>query len=379
MDFDDINKTLQGSDRYLIEESIGRGGGGTVYRAYDKALQRKVAIKLISCANENAIVEARSVAKCDSPYVIQVFDVYQNDKYLGIVMELVEGDNPLTSEIIADFSFDRFCDFYSQVLQAVRSIHASNLLHLDLKPSNILVDAQGRVKVTDFGISVLKNQRHALEEKDKIFRKGSWYCLSPEQLSQESVGEFTDIFSLGILLHTYLFKKHPFLVPGDAASCRENILLAEPQATRVVPGDELAPLVELTKRMLRKKTKERPTLHEISEIFQNTILSSRHDFLSEETQDIPVETSIFSLSYKAKWIFPGCIFISLLGISFFWKLMHPPLLSTLVTPPLQIMNKDNLDFIAHQDNNLLVATIIEDELQSAVIGDSRRRLVSKKE
>ena len=220
-------------NRYSIEESIGQGGEGVVYQAYDRALQRKVAVKVIPYHDKGTLLEARAIARCDSPYVIQVYDVAYDDKYLCIVMELVEGNAPLTTDSIIEMTPDQFCHFFSQVLEAVESIHRSRLLHLDLKPSNILVDNEKRVKVTDFGISVFRDVSMFEDSKITIQRKGSWYCLSPEQLTQQAVSEATDIFALGILLYTYLFKTHPFLVSGMRQQA-ERILFRGRFCTRLL-------------------------------------------------------------------------------------------------------------------------------------------------
>lgn len=328
--------------RYTMEEAIGREGDGTVFRAYDKLLQRYVAIKLILNQNKNAIVDARTMARCHSPYVIQVFDVFHDEQQMGIVMELITGGNRSTSGSIADMSTDIFYKFYHQVIEAIKSIHQNNLLHLDLKPSNILIDSQGNVKVANFGVAKL-TCKESVNEIVKSDQRRSWHYLAPEQIQGESVSEATDIFTLGIILYTYLFKVHPFLVHGDTKKSQDNIIDAKLQSSSVQISDSEAPLVELVTKMLSRNKAERPSLASVYWITSHFFNDYHHSDNHLYAHNVRMKNSPVLTFDRFKLIVIFIISCVLIGVGgYLWIINPQPIRTTLVVSPLKIKNENNL-------------------------------------
>ncbi len=371
------------SDRYQIEKSIGEGGQGTVFRAYDKVLQRQVAIKRLRCRDYESLFEARAIARCSSPHIVHVYDLLQDDQYCHIVMEIVDSSREVTAEHIAAMPTKDFYDFFQQLLDAVEAIHSNGVLHLDLKPGNILQDAGGRIKVTDFGISMLKTSLH--REKGYSHggqRMGSWYCLAPEQLVEGKVTEATDIFALGVMLHHYLYQCHPFMVAGDASATRENILAGKPLTPDVdIDGNRQA-LLDLTAAMLHKRPEARPSLELVRQVVCGCARLDVPHALPDKTLELEglAEPGLLRGHSRGFW-FALCAVI-LLGLALlilFSKAWWREEKTTLVVPALKTGGELGSPDPEVSDTNFLVAAIVEDELEAAVIQDPGRRLVSKKE
>ncbi len=364
-------KLLDQQDRYRIDGLLGRGGGGEVYSAFDIQLHREVAIKVIDYRGINTFIEAQALARLDSSLIVRVFDVFHDENSVAIVMEIIKNSQTVSSASIEKMTESSFLNFYEQILSAVETIHSAKLLHLDLKPSNILVNENGNVKLTDFGISISVNDRNdENHSRNKNETKGSWFSITPEHFNFKKLSEGTDVFALGILLFNYLYKAHPFIVHGDAAATKKNIINAQIQyPEKNTNKNEL--LISTVTRMLDKKVSKRPTVEEVLKII-------RH---ARALIDMPTETIV--LPKRKRILKPGILLFVLAVIvsstMFLFVQKSNPVLTALVVPPTKIEADNNPVNLKQQDYNLLVATIIEDEIEAAVISDPGRSLVSKKE
>lgn len=357
-------------DRYRIDNYLGGGGFGDVYSAFDTVLLRHVAIKFIPYEGEQTLHEAQALARCSSPNVVEIHDVIEDGNQIGIVMEKVVFV-PLDFDIIGNMDQKVFLDCFSQIIKAVKAVHSSGLLHLDLKPANILLTQQGHVKVSDFGLSTNKNTAATSHTSPS---RGSWECLSPEQLLQTTVSEATDIFALGIILYTYLFKEHPFIAEGDIAATQKNIQSATLPAKHSLPCS-LPELEQLVFLMLSKKQKKRPTLEQITSAIDSSNARYMISSAFSDTLDLP-ETSFFALHKKHL----AMAFIVLLsGSGILIQQLSNTTSSTLVVPTIKINKEDQAKNAELSENAQFITAIIEDEIESAVINDPYRRLVNKKE
>ncbi|GLS25124.1 protein kinase domain-containing protein [Marinibactrum halimedae] len=358
--------------RYRIDGVLGAGGQGRVYQGYDLKLARNVAIKLVPMSGAHSLREAQTLAKLDSTRIVRVFDVFNNEDYIAIVMELVAACIPMSPHTLHTMSSDTFFNFFKQLLDAVEVIHSANILHLDLKPGNILYNESGKVKVTDFGISRDNNEKISDKFNDMSTDKGSWYCLSPEQLEQKKPSKASDIFALGILLFAFLYKKHPFIVDGDISSSQRNILNGKPQIAECILPAVDPQLVALSISMLDKNPKNRPSLEVIKQIIYRVSSES----LSLATETIPIP-KIKNHPHRL-WVACACSIIVLLIATTLFISSSPSVSQTLVVPPLY--SHSSIEGQSHylHEKNVLIASIIEDELQEGVIIDPSRRLLSKK-
>ncbi|MBW3594023.1 MAG: protein kinase [Actinobacteria bacterium] len=207
------------ADRYRIDRQIGIGGMGTVFSAADERLQRNVAVKILKeeLSSDPRFVErfrreARSAAALSHPNIASVFDYGEDSGRYFIVMELVEGRD-LARVIREEGPFDaaRATAFTAQIARALGHAHAGGLIHRDIKPHNVIVMDDDRVKVTDFGIARATGES-TLTATGTVL--GTAQYVSPEQASGETPGPPADVYSLGIVLFEMLTGAVPFT--GDS-------------------------------------------------------------------------------------------------------------------------------------------------------------------
>src|SRR3954468_3330429 len=203
------------SDRFRLEEKIGAGGMSTVYRAFDPTLERWVAIKLMHRdissdpdQLERFRREARAVARLNHPHVVTVIDAGEDDGTPYIVFEYVEGET-LKERIrrLGRLPVGEAVAYAIEIGRALSAAHAQRLVHRDVKPQNVLIDPEGRAKVTDFGIARSLEAR-GLTATGRVL--GTTDYVSPEQALGHEVTQQSDIYSLGVCLYEMLTGDAPF-------------------------------------------------------------------------------------------------------------------------------------------------------------------------
>ncbi|MFF2197434.1 serine/threonine-protein kinase, partial [Streptomyces sp. NPDC058157] len=199
--------------RYRLGKRLGRGGMGTVWKASDELLGRAVAVKELHVGEgkeaTGALREARTVAQIKHPHVVVVHDVVEDDGRPYIVMELVEGGS-LADRLAADGPLDaaETARVGLALLGALSAAHERGVLHRDVKPANVLMEAgTGRVVLTDFGIARLAGSTTISETGAFV---GSPEYTSPERMQGAAAGPASDLWSLGALLCAALTGESPF-------------------------------------------------------------------------------------------------------------------------------------------------------------------------
>ncbi len=216
-----IGRTLA---HYRILSKLGEGGMGEVYLAEDAELQRKIALKVLPeemsadpVRLERFKREARAVAALDHPNIVTIHSVEQVDGVHFLTMSLVEGKT--LDEIIHSkgLPLERFFDLAIPLADAVAAAHAKGITHRDLKPANVMVTAEGRVMVLDFGLAKLASDPGAADEDEETqaltqdgYVVGTVRYMSPEQAKGEPVDQRSDVFSLGVLLYEMATGSRPF-------------------------------------------------------------------------------------------------------------------------------------------------------------------------
>src|SRR5262249_6210032 len=200
-------RTPRATGAYRIEERLGAGGMGEVYRASDERLDRSVAVKLIrpessgdSRARERLRREARAAAGLSHPLVVQVFDIVELGESEAIVMELVQGE-PL-SRLLHRGPLDAATTVRlgREVAEGLGAAHERGILHRDLKAENVMVTPEGHAKILDFGLARSLDPAVApLTHTDAVI--GTYRCMSPEQAQGLPLDQRSDLFSLGVLLY----------------------------------------------------------------------------------------------------------------------------------------------------------------------------------
>ena len=210
---------LQGlilDNRYKIISKIGVGGMADVFNGEDTLLGRPVAVKILhsNFAGDDDFVarfkrEAQAAGKLSHPNIVSMYDVGFDQGYHYIVMEYIEGET--LKEYITRherLSIDNAVKFTIAIAEGLEHAHAMGIVHCDIKPHNVLITKQGRIKVTDFGIARAMNAGTTMMYTNSIM--GSAHYLSPEQASGKPVNGSTDIYSLGAVLYEMLTGRVPY-------------------------------------------------------------------------------------------------------------------------------------------------------------------------
>ena len=215
-----ITKGQKINDRYEIIKSIGEGGMANVYLAKDIILDRNVAIKILrgDLAGDEKFVrrfqrEALSASSLSHPNIVEMYDVGEDNGTYYIVMEYVSGMT--LKQLIkkrGSLSLSEAIDIMLQITDGIKAAHDSYIIHRDIKPQNILIQDNGEIKITDFGIAMALNSTQLTQTNSVM---GSVHYLPPEQASGKGATIKSDIYSMGILFYELLTGKLPF--KGDNA------------------------------------------------------------------------------------------------------------------------------------------------------------------
>ncbi|WIE75697.1 protein kinase [Curtobacterium sp. MCSS17_007] len=245
--------------RYQLSSRVAIGGMGEVWQATDLVIGRTVALKILKDEYlgdpgflERFRAEARHAALVNHEGIANVFDYGEEDGSAYLVMELVPGE-ALSTMIEREHTLpvDKVLDIVAQTANALQAAHAVGLVHRDIKPGNLLITPDGRVKITDFGIARIADQV-PLTATGQVM--GTVQYLSPEQASGHPASPSTDIYSLGIVAYECLAGRRPFTGESQVAIAMAHINEQPPP----LPGDVPEPVSALVLSCIAKKPADRP-------------------------------------------------------------------------------------------------------------------------
>ena len=225
-----IGQTLKG---YEIRELVGRGGFGSVYRAYQAKIEREVAIKAILPIYANLPefirqfeAEARVIARLEHPFIVPLFDYWREPDAAYLVMRYFSAGN--LSKFLKTqengLALKRAAQILEQVASALDTAHQHSIIHLDIKPDNILMDSQGNAYLGDFGVARSLSEAQTNEGQDAI---GSVAYMSPEMLRGERLSPQSDVYSLALVFYEMLVGQHPFVDSNAQPPSVNDLMMAQ--------------------------------------------------------------------------------------------------------------------------------------------------------
>jgi hypothetical protein len=206
-------------DRFLIEETIGSGGFGTVYRAWDERLQRPVAVKVIDRdpGAPRVTREAQAVARLAHRNIATLYELVTEGERAYLVSELIDGETVRVLGRRGELSDRLVAELGAGACAALAHAHRNGVVHRDMKPENILVAAGGEAKLVDFGIARITGERTLTASGDVV---GTLAYMAPEQADGLRPGPAADVYSLALTLYECFSGEHPLMRDGPAATAR---------------------------------------------------------------------------------------------------------------------------------------------------------------
>jgi serine/threonine-protein kinase len=262
-------------ERFRLEEKVVSGGMSSVYRAFDPTLERLVAIKMMHRdissdpdQLERFRREARAVARLNHPHVVTVIDAGEDEGAPYIVFEYVEGET-LKERIrrLGRLPVSEAVAYAIEIGRALECAHTHRLVHRDVKPQNVLIDPDGRAKVTDFGIA-RSMEAQGLTATGRVL--GTTDYVSPEQALGHEVTAQSDIYSLGVVLYEMLTGEAPFKADTQVAVAMKHVRDPLPDVQRRRP-EISATLAAVVERATAKETQNRyatvgEMVHDLEEV-----------------------------------------------------------------------------------------------------------------
>ena len=308
-------------ERYEIVEILGEGGMAFVYKAKDKQLQRNVAIKTLkpNYVNQEKFVdrfrrEAQTAANLNHPNIVQIFDWgIEDEPYF--VMEYIEG-NTLTSIITGNKTVGLNDILYigSQVANGLKEAHKHGLVHRDIKPGNIMITPDGKVKVTDFGIVSLQNEESDITKTGAVLGTASY--ISPEQAQGKPVSFESDLYSLGTVLYELIVGNPPFAGDSPIATATKH-LTEKPEKLSNYRKDIPKALENAILKLLEKRPSDR---FKSAEDLRALLLQQRKQIQINQTQENLVDLT--NPKIKFRFTLPALIISVALVFGTVWALSN---------------------------------------------------------
>jgi serine/threonine protein kinase len=325
--------------RYQLLGTLGKGGMAVVYRAHDLLLERIVAVKVLreDFSSDPAFQarfrqEAKAAANLSHPNIVTVHDFGLDHGQLFLVMEYVPGTDLKTLiKQRGRFSTDETLPLLVQACAGIGYAHRAGLVHCDVKPQNMLVTPDMRLKVADFGIARLLATIHSDEQSDVVW--GSPQYFAPEQASGAAPAPASDVYSLGVIMYEMLTGSVPFRATSAAELARQHLDVEPPSLSEILP--DISPTLEkiLTKVLSKEPSQRYRTADQLGRVLLNFGNGKSAPSLALTPEAGPVSVPTLSQDPAAAaipvdeidWVSIGlglAALISVLGLIPFWMWIY---------------------------------------------------------
>ena len=293
-----MTKALESLGRYRIQGVLGKGAMGLVYDGLDPKLNRRVAIKTILTSTLDEATakhyemrfmrEVRAVARLNHPNIVQVYDYGTEGGLAYIVMEYIDGKELKDAFDAGErFPLPQVLRLMAELLDALDLAHEAGVIHRDVKPANVMIDAAGRVKLTDFGVARITDADADTGEATRAGAViGTPAYMSPEQIQGQPIDRRSDVFSAGVLFYQLVTGKKPF--EGSGWALAKKIVQDDPArpSALVQVGPEIDRVVA---RALAKDAKDRyQTAHAFARALRR-VAEGKPPEDPDETVPLPAE------------------------------------------------------------------------------------------
>jgi non-specific serine/threonine protein kinase len=347
-----IGKTIS---HYKILEKLGEGGMGVVYKAEDTKLERIVAIKFLPrniSANtqerERFKIEAKAAAALNHPNIAHIYAIEETVEEMFIVMEFIDGIELKDKIKSGEISTDEAISMAMQITDGLDAAHKKEIVHRDIKSSNIMITNNGKVKIMDFGLAKIKGGSEITKSTSTL---GTVAYMSPEQTRGESIDHRTDIWSFGVVLYEMLTRELPFKGDYEQAIIY-SILNDEPPALEQMRDDVPDKLAFIINKCLKKDRSERYLQSE-------EILKDLNPVSGSNVSNIGKDISNKRISTHWKYALAGVFLVGLIVVFYLWlfqsKQQNQP--SSIAVLPFNNLNAEpSLDYFSDG----MTETIISD-------------------
>ncbi|MCZ6638350.1 MAG: protein kinase [Candidatus Dadabacteria bacterium] len=340
---------------YKILEKLGEGGMGVVYKAYDTKLERTIAIKFLpqhisanSEERERFKIEAKAAAALNHPNIATIHAIEETDDEMFIVMEFIDGKELKEKISLGKVDIEESIRIATQIAEGLDAAHNKEVVHRDIKSSNIMITNDGKVKIMDFGLAKIKGGSEVTKIGSTI---GTVAYMSPEQAKGEVVDVKTDIWSLGVVLFEMLTGELPFTGDYDQ-SIIYSILNDKPHALEQMRDDVPDKLAYIINKCLKKDSSERYVQSE-------EILQDLNIITVNVVSNTIRKKSNTKFSTRWKFALGGVLLVIMILIAYWWlfqsEQQNRP--SSIAVLPFNNLNADaSLDYFSDG----MTETIISD-------------------
>jgi len=371
--------------RYQLHSPIGSGGSSTVYLAKDTGLDREVAIKCfdIEGLDSNLIQRLRNeavvLAQLNHPNIVQMYDVVEDEKTLGLVMEFARGATLAAKLKERVPEQKQALGWLIQIAEGLNKAHQSGIIHCDLKLENVIVTVDGTVKVADFGIAKAKRDNAVGDGQvdGPGLVSGSYYSLSPEQARGEKVDFRTDVFSFGILSYQLLTGRHPFGNSKDPKLIAQRIVNERFEFASSDSQTIPQAVMQLLSVLLEKRPEDRPANIAIVASALKQTLEDNIDY-NPTYEDAtvafeaikPQKVNLWSRAWFKRVLASSALVMLTVAVFLAWPTKVPEIEYVAVLEP-SIEVVEGFD----QEQQRLIGKTIETSIQEGILNSDYLRLI----